>query len=370
MNKILDNLKEIASAVMYAAQADDLEQVLERIAQISAELVNARYAALGVPDDKGGLQYFKVAGMSPEALKRLDHLPKGLGLLGALLKERKVVRLSNMHDDPRSVGFCAGHPTMTSFLGVPIQVGQQLFGILYLSDRRDGQPFSEQDEWLIETMAGYAALAIAGSHLREQQNRLILLEERERIGMELHDGVIQSLYALGMHLDLVRDLENVKSEDFKPIIDGLNDVIEDIRRYILNLKLRNYQQKTVYESLQEMLTRLHVPDSMHIEIDAPHTSPPFTPAVFESICQIANEALSNAMRHANAHSIRLAARETERVFEISVVDDGEGFNLTDMAQESGLGLRNIQQRARLYGGTVLIDTAPGKGTSVKIVVPL
>ena len=110
-----------------------------------------RYAALGVPDGKGGLRYFKVAGMTPEQIAQLDHLPVGKGLLGAVMTDRNNIRLENMADDQRSAGFCPAHPVMTSFLGVPIQVGQQLFGILYLCDRVDGQPFSEQDEWLVET---------------------------------------------------------------------------------------------------------------------------------------------------------------------------------------------------------------------------
>src|SRR5215510_13301939 len=203
-NAILAQLKDIASAVMYAAEAPKLEEVLERIAEVAKDLVNAKYAALGVPDDNGGLKFFKVAGMTPEQIARLDHLPHGKGLLGAIALERESIRLEKMQDDKRSAGFCKAHPQMTSLLGVPIQVGQQLFGILYLCDRIDGQPFSEQDEWLIETVAGYAALAIAGSQLREQQSRLTLLEERDRISMELHDGIIQSLYAMGMHLDILR----------------------------------------------------------------------------------------------------------------------------------------------------------------------
>jgi signal transduction histidine kinase len=369
MNNVLERLKEISSAVMFAAEGRETEQVLERIAQISAELVHARYAALGVPNKDGGLRYFKVSGMTPEQVAKLPHLPHGKGLIGAIMQERRPIRLERMQDDSRSAGFCAQHPHMQSLLGVPIQIGQQLFGVLYLSDREDGQPFSEDDEVLIETMAGYAALAIAGTYLSDQQSRLKLLEERERIGMELHDGVIQSLYALGMHLDLIRTSEQPNSDDLKPIIAGLDQVIEDIRYYILNLKSRSYHQKTVRQYFDEILGRLHIPASVKVETDIPDTVPPFTPATFESICLIANEAISNAVRHANANVIQIGVRQTENDYRIIITDNGQGFNPNNTTHQQGLGLSNIQQRARLYGGQINIRSVANEGTTVQIIIP-
>jgi nitrate/nitrite-specific signal transduction histidine kinase len=370
MNNILSQLKDIAAAVMYAVEARDLEQVLERIAQIAKDLVDARYVALGVPDDKGGLQYFVTVGMTPDVIAQIDHLPEGKGLLGAIMHDRQTLRLERMQDDSRAAGFCPGHPKMTSLLGVPIQVGQQLFGILYLCDRADGKPFDEQDQWLIEITAGYAALAIASSQLRGQHRRLALLEERERIGMELHDGVIQSLYALGMHVDLMRTSNDIQPDDFQPVINGLNDVIEDIRRYILNLKSESYQQQTVRGRFQQMSAQLHIPETLHVEIDAPEISPPFPPATFEAICLIANEAISNAVRHANAKHIHITAQRIDQQFQITIADDGKGFDLDTAMSQNGLGLRNIQQRARIHGGQVHIETTPDEGTTLEIVIPI
>jgi signal transduction histidine kinase len=259
---------------------------------------------------------------------------------------------------------------MTSLLGVPIQVGQQLFGILYLCDRADGQPFTEQDEWLIETMAGYAALAIAGSQLSEQQSRVALFEERERIGMELHDGIIQSLYAIGMHLDLMRLSGKASLDEMGQTISSLNTVIEDIRRYIMNLQTNDHRQKTIYERLRDTISRLHIPQSLQVEIEAPHDKPLFTPATFEAICQMVNEAVSNAVRHANASEIRILTEQSDNLFRITVADNGKGFNLDELATHTGLGLRNIQQRAALHGGRVDIQTHPGAGTRLSIIIPV
>jgi signal transduction histidine kinase len=367
---ILAQLKDIASAVMYAAEAGTVEQVLERIAHVSKELVNARYAALGVPDGKGGLRFFKVAGMSSEAIALLDHLPVGHGLLGSIMKERKSIRLERMADDERSAGFCRAHPVMTSLLGVPVQVGNQLFGTLYLCDREDGQPFSEQDEWLIETMAGYAALAIAGSEMGDKQHRLMLLEERERIAMELHDGIIQSLYAIGMHLDLMRLSGKADEEQTGEVLHNIDGVIEDIRRFIMNLQRKESDQKTVAQYLQDVVNRLHPPSTIKIEVVGPNNPPLFTPATFEAILQMANEAISNAIRHAEATVIQVLAKRQNGKLHITVADNGKGFNPEELASNRGLGLRNIQQRAAMYNGLVEIESTPNQGTRLSIIVPL
>src|SRR5690606_8986929 len=166
---LLSYLKAITSLAMHAAEAETLGEVLERIAEASRQLVRARYAALGIPDGKGGLEYFMFAGLDKIEAHAIGRLPQGRGLLGAIMAERQPIPLEHIKDDPRSVGFPPNHPHMDRFLGVPIIVGELLFGMLYLTDRYDGRPFTEQDQWLIEMMASYAALAIAGARLREQR---------------------------------------------------------------------------------------------------------------------------------------------------------------------------------------------------------
>jgi signal transduction histidine kinase len=368
MESVLPQLKDIAESVMFAAKGSSLEQVLERIAHVSRELVKARYAALGVPDGRGGLRYFKISGMTPDEVRKVSHLPVGRGLLGVIMKEQQALRLEHMADDGRACGFPAGHPHMDSLLGVPIQVGAQLLGIIYLCDRLDGQPFDQNDQWLIETMAGYAALAIAGAQLSEQQSRLSMLEERTRIGMELHDGVIQSLYAIGMHLDLMRFAGQMRPNDLDEVIEQLNQTIEDIRRYILNLKA--VQIGTTYNCLRDMLLRLYIPESLEVEIRAPEEPPPFTASTFESILQIANEAVSNTVRHANATRLVISTQKDQERFQITVWDNGKGFDPEVVRQNDGLGLRNMTQRARLYGGHVHIDSTPGVGTTLTITIPI
>lgn len=372
MPSVLARLREVASSVMRAAEAESVGEVLQGIADAARELVGARYAAIGIPDGKGGLEFFEFSGVDDKIVPKIGHHPTGRGLIGAIMRERHAIRVDHMKEDPRASGFPKNHPPMDSFLGVPITAGDQLFGQLYLTDRLDGQPFTQQDQWYIETLAGYAALVIAGTQLREQQQRVALLEERERISMELHDGVIQSLYAIGMHLELMRLNEKPPSdEELQEVVSNLNDVIEDIRRYIQDLKMRERYGRVLREFIYDITRRLHVPASLKITVETPgEPLISLTPPLYDALRQMANEALSNVIRHSKATQVRITAQQNEHVFQLKIADNGVGFDNGLIASGDGLGLRNIQQRARLHGGDVYIDTAPGRGTCITFSLPV
>ena len=368
MTVILATLKDIAEAVVHAAEAGTLKQVLQQIAYVAQQLVRSRYAALGIPSEHGTMKYFEVVGLTPAEIQRIAHPPVGRGLLGVIMNEREILRLEHMRDDPRSSGFPENHPFMDRLLGVPVQAGQQLFGMLYLTDRLDDLPFTEEDQWLVESLAGYAALAITGSQLSEKQGRLTLLEERERVGMELHDGIIQSLYAIGMQLQLLRMTNPALDDDLARATKSLDVVIEDIRRYILNLKVTAYEQQTMRECLRDALDRLHLPDTLTLRVNAPDRQPSFAPPIVDAVCQIAYEAVSNIVRHAGATEAIVEVTESEKQFQMVIQDNGRGFR-TD-ASRDGLGLRNMIQRARIHGGDVKIDSVPGEGTRLTLRLPL
>lgn len=369
---VLATLKDIAEAVVHAAEAGSLRRVFQQIAYVAQQLVHSRYAALGIPSEHGTMMYFEVAGLEADEVKRIAHPPIGRGLLGVIMNEREILRLEHMSDDPRSVGFPDNHPFMDRLLGVPVQAGEQLFGMLYLTDRLDDQPFAEEDQWLVESLAGYAALAIAGSQLSEQRGRLALLEERERVGMELHDGIIQSLYAIGMQLQLLKMAQPGVIEELGKATRSLDVVIEDIRHYILNLKVATYEQQTLYRALMDVVARLHLPETLTVQVNAPDRQPPFAPPVVEAVCQIAYEALSNVIRHSGATQASITVTESTSQFQMVVQDNGHGVGTPPPSPSGGggLGLPNMMQRARIHGGNIVIDNAPGGGTRVTLSLPI
>ncbi len=366
--KTLHRLSEIVSSIMYAFSADEIETILQRIAHVARELTETKYSALGIPDEEGGVKYFKVSGMPQTEVDKIAHPPVGKGLIGAIMRERKTIRLEAMQDDPRSVGFPAHHPPMYSLLGVPIQMGQQLFGMLYLCDKTDGKPFTDEDQILVETLATYAALALATAEIHQQQSQLRVLQERERIGMELHDGVIQWLYGIGMQLQLLQSNEPIAGESLQPILQNLDQIIEDIRGFILRLKTSDETSKTIRETFIHILKRLHIPDNLYVIIDAPEVISPFAPAMFESICLISQEILSNTVRHANASEVEMHFTINPADCVLTIRDNGIGFDMNNPS--SGLGLQNIHHRARRYGGEVSINSELQNGTEIIVRIPL
>src|SRR5579859_6812499 len=233
-------LNALSQAVRAITMEVSLDRILPRLAEITAHLVNARYAALGVPNKEGGMDQFYTYGMSKKQVSHMDHYPLGLGLLGLLLKQPEPIRLANMTDHAHSAGFCANHPKMTSFLGVPIISRGKHLGSLYLSDRLDDGPFSEDDEGMVMMLAGHAAIAIENARLSEELRKLAVVEERDRISMELHDGIIQAIYAIGIKLELTRLRLDNKADAEAQIMSAnrdLNQVIEDLRKYVQDLRV-------------------------------------------------------------------------------------------------------------------------------------
>jgi signal transduction histidine kinase len=142
-----------------------LESVLRRIAELAREQVNAKYAAVGVLGEDGELEQFIHIGIPQQEVEKMSHPPLGLGLIGAIMQSNQPIRLADILSDPRSVGFPAHHPQMKSFLGVSIYSGNERYGQIYLTDKQDAEEFSEDDEQIIETLATYAAVAIANARL-------------------------------------------------------------------------------------------------------------------------------------------------------------------------------------------------------------
>jgi signal transduction histidine kinase len=191
-----------------------LEAVLERIVQLAREQAGARYAALGVVDQAGNLVKFIPVGMTPEQIAHLTHPPTGKGLLGIMRKERRTIRVPSIGADPRSVGFPHNHPTMESFLGVPIMLGDQLLGQLYLTDKQDYHEFTERDEIVIETLAAYAAVAITNARLYED-----LVGRDKELTQRNEDLRLLNKFATDLASSL--DVENILDMTLKRVIHHL-----------------------------------------------------------------------------------------------------------------------------------------------------
>ncbi len=379
-DQALSALNEAALAI--AAEVS-LGKVLQQITNSARELVSARYAALGVPDVDGVLDKFVTSGLTPEEEAQIPHKPRGLGLLGAIVDEGRTIRLPQVSDDPRSSGFPIGHPHMTSFLGVPILAGREVLGNLYLTEKIHysagaAEPqiveFSQEDQRLVEMFAAHAAIAIQNARLYEQVGRLAIVEERSRIGMDLHDGVIQSIYAVGLTLESARLLLPDEPEEANYIIlqsiAGLNDAIRDIRNFILDLRPQRFTGD-LNQALARLVREFQANAMIPVTYSANRATLSAMPLpIARTIFLSTQEALANIARHARAEQVTVEIWQEPELAILCIEDDGIGFNVSKVSQNVGHGLANMRARADEMNGTCIVQSVIGEGTQICLRLPL
>ncbi|MDW8327478.1 MAG: GAF domain-containing sensor histidine kinase [Anaerolineales bacterium] len=375
-DKLSRRLLALDAAVLAISSDLSLSETLQRIVTAAAELVDARYGALGVPNTTGEmLVEFVTTGLTPEEEARIGARPRGHGILGVILREGRSLRLADLRSHPRSVGFPPHHPPMKSFLGVPIRHKGKLLGNLYLTDKRSAPEFTEDDQYIIELLAAHAGIAIENARLYEKVQQLRVLEERQRIGMDLHDGVIQSIYAVGLNLELVNSLLNdgeiqEARDRVHRAIDALNATIRDIRAYILDLRPRLFDGNNLVSGLERLLTEFKANTLMNVEFSAePSADRALSIEERRVLFHIAQEALSNAARHSRASRVEVKLLEHPDSIELSLRDNGRGFQLDAVEQRVGHGLRNMRERILAVGGECSVYSEAGRGTEVVARVP-
>jgi signal transduction histidine kinase len=361
-------------ATMAIAGELTLDKVLQQIVDAARELADAQYAALGVPDNQGFLETFIDSGMELEVAEGIPHLPKGMGLLGAIIRERQTIRIPRIGDDPRSVGFPEGHPPMVPFLGVPVIAGRETLGNLYLTNKLGADEFTQTDQDLVELLAAHAAVAIQNARLYEQVGRLAIVDERTRIGMDLHDGIIQSIFAVGLTLESTKlSLPNNPQDADELLsyaIEGLNATIRDIRNFILDLRPHRFQgnlEQGLGRLVREFQANTMVAVSLSAEKEALAM---LSASVARSLFLSAQEALANVARHAQAEQVLINIEAQDNHVILRVSDDGRGFDIASKSYSVGHGLSNMRARAEDLDGSFAIQSVPGKGTTVNLRFPI
>lgn len=351
-----------------------LDHLLERIATVACEQAEARYAALGVLDEDGKLVKFISVGMTDQEIKRIAHPPIGKGLIGELMDTETPLRVPIIKEHPRSVGFPAHHPAMVSFLGVPIRAANRQLGQLYLTEKIGASEFTADDEKIIQMLAAYAAAAIQNARLHENTHRLAVLEERERIGMDLHDGIIQAIYGVGLSLEgALHSLEEDPADAKRRIqhsIESLNQAIRDLRAYILDLRPRQMGNDGLMSGLKRLVIEFRANSLTEAVLIGPEKElVDLAPSQSLALFHICQEALANAAKHAKAKKVEIALWSTDDRVLMEIHDDGKGFDMEKQSISIGHGMANMQTRAQSAGGDVDVSSAPGEGTTILAWVP-
>jgi signal transduction histidine kinase len=352
-----------------------LEKVLQKVVDQARQLVDARYGALSIVDDRQRIESFLISGLTAHERARIGDPPVGKGLLGVVLHEGQRLRLKKLSDDPRSAGFPPHHPSMTSLLAVPVACQGPFRGNLYLADKRETGEFTAEDEESLVRFATSAGIAIDSAYLHKRLNELAVAEERLRIAHEMHDGLAQVLAYVNTKAQAVKEyLRAGKHEDAARQLDQLagaaREVYGDVRESIIGLRTAA-QGRPVVEALEELVKTWETQTGIdcHLTVDG---SPRLTSASELQLLRIVQEALANVRKHAAAKKATVTIRADVHHLRVTVQDDGIGFKPAELGRSDfpRLGLATMRERAEAIGGDLRLESIPGEGTRVTVELPL
>ncbi len=350
----------------------ELPVLLGHVVEEARTLTGARYGALGVLDaDRTAIAEFVTSGLTAEDEDLIGPRPTGNGVLGLLLVDPRPLRLAHLRSHSESAGFPAHHPPMESFLGVPIEVRGEIYGNLYLTDKIGAPEFSGEDQALIEALAVAAGMAIEVARLHERVQWMALIEDRDRMARDLHDTVVQHLYAVGISLETL-----AREPGAADVADRLGALVSDIGAAIRQVRSSIYELGMDAEnpgaragilglvrSLQPMIG-FDVGVSFEGPIDAVVSQ-----SLTEQLLATIREAVTNVGRHAQATEASVTVSVADGTCRLRVVDNGRGFDATQ-GGVGGLGLANLGRRAEKLHGRMELTTPATGGTSLVWEVPV
>jgi signal transduction histidine kinase len=364
----------MSDAVLAVAAERSVDSILQKLVHAARVLASARYAALGVPDGEGAFAQFITSGMSEKLIAALGPLPRTHGLLGAMLESERPYRTVDIRADPRFRGWWPrAHPEMRSFLGVPIVSRNGVIGAFYLTEKEGGGEFDESDQEMIEMLAAHAAIAIENARLHEQSRELSIAEERNRLSRELHDSVTQKLFGLVLSAEAAATLIERDPDQARAEVVGLRtlaqEALDELRSLVFELRPASIEAEGLATALRKHIDVLRRVHRREITLELSGNSGGL-PELEREVLRIAQEALQNALRHAQAETIEVRLESGDGRLRLAISDDGVGFEPAAPALRSRrLGLTSMEERAQAIGGTLRIDSRLGAGTIVELEVP-
>lgn len=412
-----ERLHALLDVVLQVDRDVDLRTVLHRVVDGARQLTGARYAALGVLDPSGThLAEFVHAGLSAAQVAAIGELPQGRGVLGVLVVDPRPLRLDDLSTHPDAAGFPPGHPVMRSFLGLPVRAGGRVFGNLYLADKEDADAFSAEDEALVSALAAAAGAAIDKGRLMAQVADLTLVAERERVARDLHDTVIQRLFATGLSVEAAAGLVTDAGvrRRLEEAVAALDDTIRQVRTTIFELSEEPAGGPGVRAQVLAACSDAAAPLGFEPEVVFVGAVDATVPGLVAGDLLLAvREALANVARHARATRVAVEVvvergpapppavaggrrRPTEAAastaargpssdgarpappdgrsgelvpwLRLRVVDDGVGPPPSGPAP--GRGLLRLAGRAQVHGGQLRMAAGTVGGTELRWEVPL
>ncbi|HEY43514.1 MAG TPA: GAF domain-containing sensor histidine kinase [Anaerolineae bacterium] len=370
-NLELELVNSLATTTSSATELDALlEVMLERLITLFGAGVGEFYLR---EETEGSFYKALHRGQVIETLWEADRFRPGEGLIGQVAKKGKPLWTHDLADEQRLLSSAVSEAGFGSMVCVPLTAPRQVVGVLCLAFQGE-RAIDEREIGLLEAVGAGVGIAVENARLNRRTRRLAVLEERERIGMDLHDGIIQSVYAVGLILEYIRILieEDPKqaSQRLEQAIESLNGVIGDLRSYILDLQPSRIQVDDLHGALERLIREFKSNTLVEAElITEPEALEQMERKTASELFLIAQEALANTAKHAYATKVWLNLRQIDEDVSLQVIDNGRGFDTEKEPGRLGHGLSNMAERARQIGGQLEIMSNPGDGTTVTVRMP-
>jgi signal transduction histidine kinase len=364
----LDAVREITTEILEGADSED---VLALVARRARELVGADLATIAIRHSQGGdLRLAAANGAHEEALAGVE-FPIDESLSGEVLKTGKPLVLEDASADPRTFPPIGQLGDIGPAMFVPLVAAGRALGTLAVCNLRGGPLFDEEDLGVVETFAAQASVALEYGRVQGELRRLAVLDDRERIAKELHDGVIQSLFAVGMGLQAAARVS--KDPEIEDRLEGavaeIDRAIRDLRNYIFGLRPGILADRQLDQALHQLAEDFEATTEITTVVQVEADTAAKLASQAGDVVQLAREALSNVGRHAQATTCRLSLTSRGATALLQIDDDGRGFD-PSAPEGPGQGLRNLRSRAESMGGRLSIASPVGEGTTVEVTLPL
>jgi len=369
-----DDLKLLNDAATTLTSSLDIDDILAKTLDLVMEYLSVEAGEIFLVEDGEQELHLELhRGDFGEAFSSLDRFRIGQGFIGMVAATGKMLVSTNLRQDMRYLRPSVLEAGFQFICCIPLTSGGSVVGVLSAATR-SLRKLDERELNMLTAIGTWAGVTIENARLNRQSRRLAVLEERERIGMDLHDGIIQSIYGVGLALDIARmALDEDPGEARKKIeesISSLNSTIRDIRAYILDLRPRQFHGEDLKQGLQRLVDEFQLNSATRVTLMGPEDGlvdfPSQNATALFHICQ---ESLANIAKHARAQYAEVHLWTTRDRVLLEISDDGRGFDLRKMNIMLGHGLSNMHSRARKAGGDVEITSSPGSGTTVLAWVP-
>ncbi len=364
----LQALLEIGQKILAGEPAETL---LATVCRRAREIADAAIATISMPAGDGANLAVQVADGARADLLRGMLMPLAGSLAGEAMRTSRSVNVADPAGDPRSHGPAIHGAGFGPTLVVPLKAGGLVFGALAVAKQPGESAFGPEQQQVVELFAAQASVAVEYTRVRAELGRLAILEDRERIGRELHDGVIQSLFAVGMNLQATAFTAGQPevADRIEKAVTEIDNAIRDLRNYIFGLRPGLLADRQLDQAIRRLADDVAEESGLTVVADLdPHLAARLSP-IAGDVVQLVREALSNAARHAGPGTCRVTLAEAGGWAVLEIADDGLGFDAGAVAGH-GQGLPNLRERAAALKGSMELESAPGRGTTVRIRLPL